>query len=52
MRIEARGEVTDLFNRVNLTGVNADLNSSASAFGHSQNQLPARYLQFHVRASF
>ncbi len=52
MRIEARGEVTNLFNRVNLTGVNADLNSSASAFGHSQNQLPARYLQFHLRASF
>jgi hypothetical protein len=52
MRIEARGEVTNLFNRVNLNGVNADLNSSASAFGHSQNQLPARYLQFHLRASF
>jgi len=52
MRIEARGEVTNLFNRVNLTGVTSDLNSSASVFGHSVNQLPARYLQFHLRASF
>jgi hypothetical protein len=52
MRIEARGEVTNLFNRVNLTGVVSDLNSSPSAFGHSQNQLPPRYLQFHIRASF
>lgn len=52
MRIEARGEVTNLFNRVNLTTVTSDLNSSASVFGHSTSQLPARYLQFHVRASF
>ena len=49
---EARMEVTNLFNRVNLTGVNSDLNSSSSLFGHSTNQLPARYLQFHIRSSF
>ncbi len=50
MRIEARGEFTNLFNRVNLTGVTSDMNNGL--FGHSTNQLPARYVQFHVRASF
>jgi hypothetical protein len=50
MRIEARGEFTNLFNRVNLTGVTSDMNNSL--FGHSTNQLPPRYLQFHLRASF
>lgn len=50
MRIEARGEFTNLFNRVNLTGVTSDMNNGL--FGHSTNQLPPRYLQFHVRASF
>ena len=50
MRIEARGEFTNLFNRVNLTGVTSDMNNGL--FGHSTNQLPPRYLQFHLRASF
>lgn len=52
MRIEARGEVTNLFNRVNLHNVPSDLNASAGAFGHATSQLPPRYLQFHLRASF
>ena len=50
LRIEAKGETFNLFNRANLTGVNSDL--SSSLFGHSTNQLPARSLQFHVRVSF
>jgi hypothetical protein len=50
MKIEAKGEVTNLFNRVNLTGVTSDL--SNGLFGYSTNQLPARYLQLHLRASF
>jgi len=50
LRLEARGEVFNLFNRVNLTGVNSDL--SSGLFGHSTNQLPARSLQFHIRAVF
>jgi hypothetical protein len=50
MRIQAKGEVFDLFNRTNLQGVSSDMTSGN--FGHSTNQLPARSLQFHVRASF
>jgi hypothetical protein len=50
MQIEAKGEVTNLFNRANLTGMTSDL--SSSLFGHSTNQFPARYLQIHVRATF
>ena len=50
MTIEARGEVFNLFNRANLTGMSSDL--SAGTFGHMTNQLPARYLQIHLRASF
>jgi len=50
LKLEARGEVFNLFNRVNLIGVESDL--SNPAFGHSTNQLPARSLQFHIRAVF
>ncbi len=50
MQIEAKGETFNLFNRANLTGMNSDL--SSSLFGHSVNQLPARSLQLHLRASF
>ena len=51
MQIEAKGEVTNLFNRANLLGMNSDL-SNPTLFGHSTNQFPARYLQLHLRASF
>jgi len=50
MRIEARGEVFNLFNRVNLHNVTSDMTSGL--FGHATSQLPPRSLQFHVRASF
>jgi len=50
MKIEARGEVINLFNRVNLTGVNSDMNGSA--FGTSGSVLAPRSLQLHIRASF
>ena len=52
MKIEAKGEIFNLFNRVNLTGVDSDL-SSGALFGTSAgHQLPARSLQLHLRASF
>jgi hypothetical protein len=51
MQIEAKGEVTNLFNHANLWGMNSDL-SNPTLFGHSTNQFPARYLQIHLRASF
>jgi hypothetical protein len=50
MKIEAKGEVINLFNRTNLNTVTSDM--SSSLFGHSTSQLPARYLQLHLRASF
>ena len=45
LQIEAKGETFNLF-----TGMTSDL--SSTLFGHSTNQLPARSLQLHVRASF
>ena len=50
MKIEAKGEVADLFNRSNLTGVNSDL--SSGSFGKATSQLSPRRLQVHLRASF
>ncbi|MGB2676936.1 MAG: TonB-dependent receptor [Candidatus Acidiferrum sp.] len=50
LKMEARGEVFNLFNRTNLTGVNGDL--SSGSFGKATNQLPARSFQMHLRATF
>lgn len=50
MKIEAKGEVVNLFNRTNLNGVTSNMTSSL--FGHSTSQLPARFLQIHLRTSF
>jgi hypothetical protein len=50
MKIEAKGEVFNLFNRSNLWQVDGGLTDST--FGQVTNQLPARYFQLHLRASF
>jgi Carboxypeptidase regulatory-like domain len=50
MKIEAKGEVFNLFNRSNLWQTTGDL--SSSTFGKVTNQLPARYFQLHLRATF
>ena len=50
LKLEARGEVFNLFNRTNLTGVTGDL--SSGTFGQATNQLPARSFQMHLRAIF
>lgn len=50
MKIEAKGEVFNLFNRANLGTV--DANMSSGTFGKSTSQLPPRSMQFHLRASF
>lgn len=50
MRIEAKGETFNLFNRSNLWTMGSDM--SNGTFGHATNQLPARSLQLHLRASF
>ena len=50
MKIEARGEMLNLFNRANLTLVSSDMTSGT--FGQATNSQPARTITFHVRASF
>ena len=50
LKMEARGEVFNLFNRSNLTGVTGDL--SSGTFGKATNQFPARSFQLHLRATF
>jgi hypothetical protein len=50
MKIEAKGEVSDLFNRSNLTSISSDL--SSGSFGKATSQLSPRRFQLHLRASF
>jgi hypothetical protein len=50
VKIEAKGEVFNLFNRSNLYSV--DTNMADSSFGKATNQLPPRSLWLHLRASF
>ncbi len=50
MKIEAKGEVFNLFNRTNLNGVDSGMTDSS--FGQSTSQLPPRSMQMHLRASF
>jgi hypothetical protein len=48
--VELRAEFTNVFNRVNLTGVNGNMTSGT--FGRANGQLPQRQLQFHTRFQF
>lgn len=50
MKIQGKAEVFNLFNRTNLYSMGTDMNGSN--FGKATNQLPARSLQLHLRASF
>ena len=50
VKIEAKGEVFNLFNRTNLGSVDSGMTDSS--FGQSTSQLPPRQLQLHLRASF
>jgi hypothetical protein len=50
LKLEARAEVLNLFNRPNLIDVQGDL--SQGNFGKATNQLQARLLQLHLRATF
>ncbi len=55
LNLEGKAEAFNLFNRVNLTGVNSDL-SSGSLFGQSTTELQrltgGRSVQLHVRGNF
>ena len=50
LKLEARGEILNLFNRANLTFVSSNMTSGT--FGQATNSQPARTITFHVRASF
>ncbi len=50
LKLEARGEILNLFNRANLTLISSDMTSGT--FGQATNSMPARTVTFHVRASF
>jgi hypothetical protein len=50
LKLEARGEFYNLFNRTNLTNVTGDL--SSGTFGRATSQLPARLVQLNFRATF
>jgi len=50
VKIEAKGEIFNVFNRSNLGGVDATMTDSS--FGKSTSQLPSRSMQMHLRASF
>ena len=50
LKLEARGEFFNVFNRVNLVSV--DGNMSDGNFGKATNQLPGRVVQLHFRATF
>jgi hypothetical protein len=50
LNIELRGEMVNLFNRPNLTNVDGDLVDTT--FGRATSTLPARSIQFHMRAQF
>jgi hypothetical protein len=50
LKLEARGEIFNLFNRANLVGVDGNL--ADGNFGKATSQLPARRLQVHLRVTF
>jgi hypothetical protein len=50
LKIEAKGEIFNMFNRSNLWTMSGDL--STGNFGQATNQLPARSFQLHLRASY
>jgi carboxypeptidase family protein/TonB-dependent receptor-like protein len=50
LRLQLRFEFYNIFNRVNLNGVNANL--SSSVFGRSTSQLPPRWIQIGAKIMF
>jgi len=50
LKFEAKGELYNAFNRSNLIGL--DVGMGDAKFGQSTSQLPARYFQLQLRASF
>ena len=52
LKMEARGECFNLFNRSNLVNVDGNLADANGNFGKATNQLPGRTLQLHFGINF
>ncbi len=52
LKLEARAELFNLFNRSNLVSVDGNLADAGGNFGKATNQLPGRTVQLHFRATF
>ncbi|MBS1802358.1 MAG: TonB-dependent receptor [Acidobacteria bacterium] len=52
MSLEFRVDVFNLFNRVNLNGVNANFNDTSAGFGTTGSSLPPRYMQLGTKFAF
>jgi hypothetical protein len=52
LNIEFRVDIFNLFNRVNLNGVNTNFNDTSAGFGTTGSSLPPRYMQLGAKVSF
>jgi len=52
INIEFRVDMFNLFNRVNLNGVNSNFNDTSAGFGTTGSTLPPRYMQLGAKLSF
>jgi hypothetical protein len=52
LKIEFRVDIFNLFNRVNLNGVNSNFNDTSAGFGTTGSSLPPRYMQLGAKLSF
>jgi hypothetical protein len=52
MNLELRLDTFNLFNRVNLNGVDANYNDTSAGFGTTSSTMFPRYLQLAARLNF
>ena len=52
INMEFRVDIFNLFNRVNLNGVNSNFNDPSAGFGTTSSSLPQRYMQLGARLTF
>ena len=52
VNFEFRADIFNLFNRVNLNGVNNNFNDTSAGFGTTGSSLPARYTQLGAKVTF
>ena len=52
LNLEFRVDVFNLFNRVNLNGINSNFNDTSAGFGTTGSSLPPRYMQLGAKLTF